>query len=133
MKTFCLLFIIHYALLILNCFPQQPGWEIIPSGTNNPLNSVFFYDYEIGFACGDSGTVIKSIDSGKTWQAISTPVTYNLNDLFVFNDSTLCVVGDFGTMLFSFDGGVNWYGSSSFLTSEDYLSQLRFRKHYNDE
>ena len=122
MKTFCLLFIIHYALLILNCFPQQPGWEIIPSGTNNQLNSVFFYDYEVGFACGDSGIVIKSIDSGKTWQAIPTPVTYNLNDLFVFNDSTLCVVGDFGTMLFSFDGGVNWYGSSSFLTSEDYLS-----------
>jgi len=122
MKTSCLLFIIHSALLIFNCFSQQPGWEIIPSGTNTPLNSIFFYDYEVGYACGDSGIVIKSIDSGKTWQTIPTPVTYNFNDLFVFNDSTLCLVGDFGTILFSFDGGVNWYGSSSFLTSEDYLS-----------
>ena len=120
MKTFYLFIIIHSTLLILNCLPQQPGWEIIPSGTNVKLNSVFFFDYEVGFACGDSGTVIKSIDSGKTWQTLQTPVTTDLNDLFVFNDSTLIVVGDTGTTIFSLEGGNNWY-LGHFL-SEDYYA-----------
>ncbi len=121
MKTVIAFTIIHFSLFILNCFAQQPGWEIIPSGTTEELNSIFFYDYEIGFACGNSGTVIKSIDSGKTWQSIQTPVTNDLNDLFVFNDSTLCVVGDSGTVIFSLEGGNNWYLGSYFLT-EDYYS-----------
>jgi len=121
MRTINLFLIVHFSFLILNCFAQQPGWEIIPSGTSQELNSVFFYDYEVGFACGNSGTVIKSIDSGKTWQNLSTPVTNDLNDLYVFNDSTLCVVGDSGTILFSVEGGNNWYVGPYFLT-ENYYS-----------
>jgi photosystem II stability/assembly factor-like uncharacterized protein len=121
MKNFLQLLIINYTFLIINCYAQQPGWEIIPSGTSEELNSIFFYDYEVGFACGNSGTVLKSIDSGKTWQSLQTPVTNDLNDLYVFNDSTLCVVGDSGTILFSFEGGNNWYVGPYFLT-ENYYS-----------
>ena len=110
-----------FSFIFFNCLAQQHGWEIIPSGTTQELNSIFFYDYEVGFAVGDSGTVIKSIDSGKTWQALQAPVTNDLNDLFVFNDSTLCVVGDSGTIIFSVEGGNNWYVGSYFLT-EDYYS-----------
>ncbi len=71
MKNFLQLLIINSTFFIINCYAQQPGWEIIPSGTTEELNSIFFYDYEVGFAVGDSGTVIKSIDSGKTWQTTS--------------------------------------------------------------
>ena len=113
--------IFNFSFLLFNCFAQRPGWEIIPSGTTEELNSIFFYDYEVGFACGNSGTVLKSIDSGKTWQSLQTPITNDLNDLFVFNDSTLCVVGDSGTIIFSVEGGNNWYVGSSFLT-ENYYS-----------
>jgi photosystem II stability/assembly factor-like uncharacterized protein len=121
MKDFPQLLIINFTFLIINCYAQQLGWETIPSGTTSELNSIFFYDYEVGFAVGDSGTVIKSIDSGKTWQTIQTPVTNDLNDLYVFNDSTLCVVGDSGTILFSVEGGNNWYVGPYFLT-ENYYS-----------
>ena len=113
--------IFNFSFLIFNCFSQQPGWEKVPSGTTTELNSIFFYDYEVGFACGNSGMVIKSIDSGKTWETLQTPVTYDLNDLYVFNDSTLCVVGDSGTIIFSVEGGNNWYVGSYFIT-EDYYS-----------
>jgi len=121
MKKFFILVILLSSALIINCFAQQLGWDIVPSGTTEELNSIFFYDYEVGFACGNSGTVIKSIDSGKTSQTLQTPVTNDLNDLFVFNDSTLCVVGDSGTIIFSLEGGYNWYIGSNFLT-EDYYS-----------
>ncbi len=106
---------------IFNCYAQQPGWEIIPSGTIAELNSIFFYDYEVGFACGDSGVVIVSIDSGKTWQTLQTPVTYDLNDLYMFDDNTLCIVGDQGTSLFSGNGGSSWTIGPS-LTQDDLLS-----------
>jgi len=113
--------IFNFSFSLFNCFAQQPGWEIIPSGATEELNSIFFYDYEVGFACGNSGTVIKSIDSGKTWQSLQSPVTNDLNDLYVFNDSTLCVVGDSGTILFSVEGGNNWFIGFYFLT-ENYYS-----------
>jgi photosystem II stability/assembly factor-like uncharacterized protein len=112
MKTIIVLTIFHFSFLLFNCFPQQPGWEIIPSGTTEELNSIFFYDYEVGFAVGDSGTVIKSIDSGKTWQALQTPIINDLNDLYVFNDLTILAVGKAGNMIFSVNGGTSWFIST---------------------
>lgn len=112
MKTIITFLIVHSSLFILNCFAQQTGWEIVPSGTTTELNSIFFYDYEVGFAVGDSGTIIKSIDSGKTWQSLQTPIINDLNDLYVFNDSTILAVGNSGNMIFSLDGGTSWYIST---------------------
>ena len=121
MKTIIALTIIHFSLSIVNCYSQQSGWEMIPSGTTEDLNSIFFYDYEIGFACGNSGTVIKSIDSGKTWQTLPSPTTFNLNDVYMFHRDTVLVVGDSGTMFFSDSGGYTWSGGSNYIP-EDILS-----------
>ena len=111
MKNLLLIPIFNFSFLLFNCLAQQPGWEIIPSGTTQELNSIFFYDYEVGFAVGDSGTVIKSIDSGKTWQSLQTPTTFNLNDLYMFHRDTLVVVGNSGTIFFTPDGGSSWYST----------------------
>ena len=108
MKIFLLLFILHSTFYNINSYAQQSGWEIIPSGTTAELNSVSFFEYGVGYAVGDSGVVIKSIDSGKTWQTLQTPTTLNLNDLYVFNETTLCVVGNQGTLLYSGNGGSSW-------------------------
>jgi photosystem II stability/assembly factor-like uncharacterized protein len=120
MKNFLQLVIINYTLLIINCYAQQPGWEIVPSGTAQDLNSIFFYDYEIGFAVGDSGTVIKSIDSGKTWQASQTYVNEDLNDLYVFHPDSIIVVGNSGFILFSTDGGSSWFVDSIHVSEDLY-------------
>ena len=119
MKVFLLLFILHSTFYISNCYPQS-GWEIIPSGITTELNSVSFFEYGVGYACGESGIVIKSIDSGKTWQALQTPVTSNLNDIHLFHRDTVEIVGDNGTMLFSTDGGSYWWEGPSFLTENYY-------------
>jgi len=121
MKKFIQILILNFSFLIVNSFAQQPGWEIIPSGTSSQLYSIYFYDYEVGFACGDSGVVIKSIDSGKTWQTLQTPVSYDLNDLYMFDENTLCIVGDQGISLFSGNGGSSWTIGPS-LTQDDLLS-----------
>ena len=121
MKYFCVFLIFYFSFLFYNCFAQQSGWEIIPSGTTTELNSIFFYDYEVGYACGDSGIVIKSIDSGKTWQSLQTPVTNDLNDLYVLTQNALCIVGSQGTTLFSGNGGSSWTVSPA-LIQDDLLS-----------
>ena len=120
MKVFFQLSILHFAFCITYSF-AQPGWEIIPAGINTKLNSIYFYDYEVGYAVGDSGTVIKSIDSGKTWQTLQTPSLIDLNDLYIFTESSLCVVGNQGTLLYSGNGGSTWtvYPTS---TQEDLYS-----------
>lgn len=120
MKKVLLYIYLIFSFFIFNSFPQS-SWEVIPSGTTANLNSIYFYDYEVGYACGDSGIVIKSIDSGKTWQSLQTPTTHNLNDLYVLNENAFCVVGDQGTTLFSGNGGSSWT-VGTVLTQDDLLS-----------
>ena len=120
MKKVLLSIYLIFSFFIFNSFPQS-SWEIVPSGTSIELNSIYYYDYEVGYACGDSGIVIKSIDSGKTWQSLQTPTTHNLNDLFVLNENAFCVVGDQGTTLFSGNGGSSWT-VGTVLTQDDLLS-----------
>jgi photosystem II stability/assembly factor-like uncharacterized protein len=63
MKRFIILFI---AVLIgQTAFAQ--GWEQQVSPTNQNLNSVVFVDTSNGWAVGDSGTIIHTIDGGSNW------------------------------------------------------------------
>ena len=100
---------------------SQSGWQLIPSGTTNSLQSIHFADYDIGYVVGEVGTVLKTVDGGLTWQSIQTPVTNDLNDLFVFDGHTIVAVGDSGTVIFTIDGGNFWYVGPYILT-EDYYS-----------
>ena len=109
MKKFLIKSIVFQTVFILNCFAQTTGWEVVKSNTNKNLNSIFFYDYQTGFACGDSGVVLKSVDSGKTWQSLQSPLTANLNDCFMFAKDCLTAVGDSATLIDTNDGGNNWF------------------------
>jgi len=105
----CLLVVIHLSsILIFNCIAQQPSWEVISSGTTEDLNSIYFYDYQTGYACGNSGVIIKSVDSGKTWQSLQSlqrPISQNLNDIIMFEQDCFLTVGDSATYISSYDGG----------------------------
>ena len=109
MKIFLLVVIHLSSSLIFNCIAQQPGWEVISSGTTEELNSIYFYDYQTGYACGNSGVVIKSVDSGKTWQTLQSPVSNNLNDIFMFEQDCFIAVGDSATVIGTWDGGDTMY------------------------
>lgn len=108
MKKFLIKTIVLQILIIINCPGQIPGWEIVQSNTSENLNSIYFYDYQTGFACGDSGVVLKTLDSGKTWQSLQSPVSVNLNDCFMFSPFCITAVGDSGIMIQTRDGGDRW-------------------------
>jgi photosystem II stability/assembly factor-like uncharacterized protein len=111
--------LIAFTLLQSYIFSQS-GWQVVPSGTTNSLQSIHFADYDTGYVVGDVGTVLKSVDGGLIWQSLQTPVTKDLNDLFVFNGSTVLAVGDSGRMIFTIDGGAYWYIGIYNLTEDLY-------------
>lgn len=80
----------------------------------NPLNAINFLDTDIGFAVGDSDTVIKTIDGGAHWTAATATGTGDdLLSLWVFSKYRV-LVGTDGTaastspLWMSFDGGATW-------------------------
>jgi len=89
-------------------------------GAPNNLNSVFFYDQSIGWAAGDNGQYLRTLDGGQTWtvQPITTAdpskplqevtVTNNLKGIRFVNLSDGWVVGDNGMILRTTDGGLRW-------------------------
>lgn len=122
MKNFFILTIILSVTFIINNFAQDTGWEIVQSHTKERLNSVYFFDYQTGFACGESGVVLKSIDSGKTWQYLQSPVIFNLNDCFMFEPDCFIAVGDSGMGIGTYDGGDTWFVTNLWELNEDVYS-----------
>jgi photosystem II stability/assembly factor-like uncharacterized protein len=104
--------LLSISVLITNTsFTQNSGWDLINSGTTEDLNAVNsgFIDSAI-LVCGDMGTMLKSVDSGKTWQSVQTPTSKNLNDIFQKYGvgEFFIAVGDDGVMIRTTDGGNSW-------------------------
>jgi photosystem II stability/assembly factor-like uncharacterized protein len=115
----------HFFLVIIilsiqvNVISQNSGWTLVNSGTTEDLNAVHSQFATI-FACGNSGTILKSLDSGKTWQSMQSPIIKNLNDVYVRNPEVIIVVGDGGTIIRTTDGGSTWNTIYSGVTEDLY-------------
>jgi len=125
MKKIIALTIFHFSFLtclpvgtVFNCYAQQPGWEIIPSGTTSEFNSINYLDPFNLYLCGDLLMNFSSTDSGSTWQVTSYTPPVTLHAIFVINQNTIVTVGDGGTILRSVDGGNNWTGINSGITDD---------------
>jgi len=73
------------------------------------LKGVYFIDLNRGWAVGDGGTLLKTIDGGAEWVEVETEVEYNLNSIHFYGPKIGCTVGDVGTILHTTDGGENWH------------------------
>lgn len=43
-------------------------WRLVPTGQNAPLRAITFVDADTGFAVGDLGTILSTVDGGRSWQ-----------------------------------------------------------------
>jgi photosystem II stability/assembly factor-like uncharacterized protein len=85
------------------------GWVMQPSHTARNLNGVFFRpDGREGWAVGDGGTIMHTLDAGTTWAAQVSRTTANLNGVTFVHPDSGWAVGNGGTILVSGDGGANW-------------------------
>ncbi len=100
-----------FAVFTINAATAQ--WLQQNSDTTNHLTSVCFTDNNTGFAVGDSGTILKSIDGGENWSIINSGISAMLNSVFFINQNIGYIVGNYGTLLKTTNAGENWTPVSS--------------------
>jgi photosystem II stability/assembly factor-like uncharacterized protein len=94
-------------------------WAQQVSGTVEDLLAIDFVSDSIGWACGDVGTIIKTVDGGATWLPQVSGVTGSLSAASFF-DSLRGVIAGYdvpapagtSTALRTSDGGATWVAQS---------------------
>ena len=64
------LILLFHLFLLTNLFAQWFWQNPYPQGNN--LNDISMINDKVGFAVGDLGTILKTIDSGETWTMINS-------------------------------------------------------------
>ena len=81
--------------------------------TDHALSSLDFPSPEIGYAVGNSGTLIKSSDGGNSWGPLSTGVSSNLYDVVFPFINYGYAVGEGGLIIKTVYGGHGWNAQES--------------------
>ena len=100
------------------------NWDTVTSPVNKNLRSVFIYSSKLGYAVGDSGTVLRY--NGDKWEPMTSSTTKKLNavDPVYWNPTSTCV-GEDGTIILINPPPVNDDGTSVTLGSQpDYTLTL---------
>jgi photosystem II stability/assembly factor-like uncharacterized protein len=84
------------------------GWQSIPSGTTGQLNKVFFVNRQQGFIVGESGILLKTLDSGLTWNQIQTGFSTSYKNVFFLTPSLGFICGSQGAIFKTTDVGATW-------------------------
>lgn len=88
--------------------PIGSSWYMVTSGTSNTLNSISFYE-NIGYAVGNTGTVLKSIDYGDSWSTLTAQTTLDLKTVWATDFNNAYIAGLNGTLKMSIDAGSTWF------------------------
>ncbi|MGB0177035.1 MAG: WD40/YVTN/BNR-like repeat-containing protein [Owenweeksia sp.] len=109
MKYFLLL------TLTLVCFQNlrsQPHWQNFESGSKSGLRGLYAVSEKVCWASGSDGTVLRTVDGGKTWEDRSVRGMENLQfrDIHAFGPDTAMVLsaGLPAVICRTTDGGKTW-------------------------
>lgn len=56
--------------VVLHSSDGGANWSLNKTGQRLPLHGVFFFDEKHGWAVGDAGTILQSLDGGKSWTTL---------------------------------------------------------------
>jgi photosystem II stability/assembly factor-like uncharacterized protein len=98
--------------LMITSLTFAQNWYLQNSNQSNQLKGIQMISPTEGWACGDAGVLLHTIDAGNTWSLI-TLTGADLHQI-VFKDATNgIVVGDNGTVFTTTNGGTNWVSKNS--------------------
>lgn len=106
-------------MLSINCAMAQWTWQNpLPQG--NSFNSVFFPCTDTGYAVGDCGLVMKTVNAGMNWVLVELSDSIDFNDVFFIDSQNGFIggcknfrypsgdLGILGILLATRDGGITW-------------------------
>lgn len=94
---------------------EGKGWcwqRPLPVG--NRINDLHFVDARLGWAVGEAGQVLKTVDGGLNWQAQWVPSDANLTQVRFANAMSGWALGAGSTILRTDDGGATWVAQAAF-------------------
>jgi len=92
--------------------PIPAGWSLVPIGVKASLRGLCAIDADVAFVAGSAGTLMRTVDGGKTWSDIAPPGTSDCDfrDVEAFDrDQVIAMVaGQPARVYRSGDAGVTW-------------------------
>lgn len=97
--------------------PMQAYTDSLNLRRDASLVAVAFFDPEIGIACGEYGTILRTSDGGRSWSLTDSGVSCRLNDVLWLTARRAVIVGgsydpitqiNRGVVLQTADGGATW-------------------------
>ncbi|OQA85766.1 MAG: Ycf48-like protein precursor [Bacteroidetes bacterium ADurb.Bin234] len=98
-------------LLTILSYTTQAQWQCLSTGNTVDLYSVACISKDTVIVCGDSGTILKTINSGINWENKISGTDYNLNVIKFANKNIGYIGGgniNNGILLKTIDGGETW-------------------------
>jgi len=92
--------------------PNPPVNAAVPL-SDQTLFSVRLLGNGVGVAVGESGTILRTTDSGHIWRPVQSPTNSTLRSVAIVFGGKLVAVGDEGVILLSSDIGITWHRVSS--------------------
>ena len=123
-----ILFNFIFSMLIMSAAAQNYSWTTQASGTTEWLNDVQFVDNMHGWAVGDNGTIVATIDGGETWTVQTSGTTEKLRSVYFLTTTRGWAVGGTLnlTLLTTYDGGSNWGAVPNDISEEAFLKGIEF-------
>lgn len=84
------------------------SWEGQECDTEESLMDVYFIDLHHGWAVGNNGVVIRTINRGSNWEVINSPTNEDLRAVVFLNENTGVAAGKNGTVIKTDDAGLTW-------------------------
>ena len=106
-RTILKLSIVTKLLTVGLVFVMFPGM-LCAQQVSEDLFSISFPNETHGWACGRWGTVVHTMDGGKTWKRQHTGTDYTLSAIYFVDPEHGWAVGDEGAIIHTKDGGRTW-------------------------
>ncbi len=129
--AFSALLILAPRLLGINTAHAQ-NWTLQSSGTAVNLNAVKAVSANVIWACGNQGTVLRTIDGGTNWTKVTSPIsTLNCYSIEAIDANTAWVVaadsnGGNSALYKTTNGGLTWTRQLASTVSGSFYDAVRF-------